>query len=129
MVGFSYFKSRYTCFKHRFVSGFFIPIAAPPMVVLKRRTNNSVLITFTDVQEGEGQFVYKVDGGGISTCGNQECQVDGLSAGTAYNFTVKACIQKDPERCGDPSDVIATTTLPNGTFLFYVTHFWAAWKL
>ncbi len=84
------------------------------------RTSTTILIAFAKAKEDTGQLVYKVDGSGKSSCdiGSQKCQVDGLLPGTAYSFTVKACIKVDKNRCGDPTHTLATSTLPNGSFLF-----------
>ncbi len=88
------------------------------------RTSTSILIAFAKAKEDTGQLVYKVDGSGKSSCDivRQKCQVDELSPGTAYSFTVKACIKGDQSRCGDRTHTLDTSTLPNGNFFYFKTN-------
>ncbi len=87
---------------------------------LSSRTSSSIRIAFAKVKEDTGQLVYKVDGAGKSSCdtSSQKCQINELSPGTPYSFTVKACIKEDKIRCGGKTHTLDTSTLPNGNSLF-----------
>ncbi len=99
-------------------------LSAPTPGSLVERTSTYIKLAFSKVPEDVGQLTYKVEGslGGTHSCSValETCEIFGLSPGRRYNLSMVACITVDQTRCGEASQPLTVSTLPNGNLFFQI---------